>query len=253
MILDLWRWAYPRFLKENKLLGLDEFYALGLTDDLFSTGWAEKTLEGVYAMGSKEYAARIKSYQERGKKPKKPRKNSNQKATSKLQLSYTSGVANTKKEKDTSVIEIGALFRDEFQKRWGHEYPVWGAKENSQIKRALGSIAKDRLCALIAPYIAWNDPFVVRCGHSLGLFLTKIPELEAALRRPLQVEQAAAKGLAFRKQIQETTRFDAESEAYDYVRKLEGTLNPGNSSGGGKEIQESAAAKLLRKHIKLPK
>lgn len=83
----------------------------------------------------------------------------------------------------TPVAQIGRLFKSEYLKRFGHEYPMWGAGENSMAAHWLKSISIERALDLIPKYFAWNDPFVVKAGHPFEILKKQTPRLVSDLER----------------------------------------------------------------------
>lgn len=77
----------------------------------------------------------------------------------------------------SSVSQIRNCFLENFKKRYGYDYPQWGAKENGQAATWLKSISLGRALELIPAYLGWNKPFFVERGHPFGLLIASTPQL----------------------------------------------------------------------------
>jgi len=88
-----------------------------------------------------------------------------------------------KKEVDPSNLTVREAFTMSYARRFGHDYPQWGVKENACIKNLVGSVGVRKAVWLIDWYMVWTDPFIVQAGHPLGLLVSSVVKMEAQLRR----------------------------------------------------------------------
>jgi hypothetical protein len=79
----------------------------------------------------------------------------------------------TPKRGESHTAKIRDCFLEEYKKKFKHDYLNWGAKENGQIKNWLRSIALEKALELIPLFMRWNDPYVVKAGHPVGLLVTQ--------------------------------------------------------------------------------
>lgn len=125
-----------------------------------------------------------------------------------------------------SVSEIGKTFKEAYKKAYGKEYPAWGAKENSQIKKWLASVGYDRALKLAEAYPFWNDPFVSKRGHPLWLLITNYVALDAHIEKPNAVFKKISDGKKFETEQLEKAQNDFKKKIS--IEDLEQLANKNN-------------------------
>jgi len=106
-----------------------------------------------------------------------------------------------KKHTDDRSIRIREAFTIGYYKKFGHEYPMWGAKENALVKTLLTSCGLEKSLWLIGWYLQWTDPFVVQAGHPFGLLVTNLVKMEAQLQRKGRYFDQVAQAKAMKKVV----------------------------------------------------
>ena len=94
------------------------------------------------------------------------------------------------------VSEIKKVFMESYQTEFGRPYPAWGAKENGMIAKWLKSTSLDTAKRLAALYPKWNDAWVTRQGHPLGILIAQYVQLDAWAGSSTKLIQKIAAGKA---------------------------------------------------------
>lgn len=115
-----------------------------------------------------------------------------------------------KKAEDNSHLIVREAFTIGYYKAFGHDYPVWGAKENSQIKALINGVGAKKAIWLIGWYFKWTEPFIVQAGHTLGLLLTNIVKMEAQLHRKGRYYEQVAEANVAKRMILEDLKQEKE-------------------------------------------
>jgi hypothetical protein len=121
----------------------------------------------------------------------------------------------TKTETSTKIREA---FTIGYCKRFGYEYPMWGAKENSLAKTLLTSCGLEKSLWLINWYLVWTDPFVTQAGHPFGLLITNLVKMEAQLQRKGRYFDQVAQSKAMKKVVLDERLLLAELTATGEAR-----------------------------------
>lgn len=99
-------------------------------------------------------------------------------------------------EVPTPVTEIRDAFLESYRNEFGREYPGWGAVENSKVTAWLKSVSLENAKRLCGLYPKWNDPWVTKVGHPLGVLITQYVQLDAWARGSKQLIAKIASGKA---------------------------------------------------------
>lgn len=169
-------------------------------DALLSVGLAIGKPTLFYLKGSKEHHKWILEQRERGRKGAQARSNKNnnirlanakpplsngEASSSSSSSSSNSHSTSTSKElknkrydsENTTIVKNE--FLQSYQNEFGHVYPGWGAKENSQAGSWLKSVPIAKAIDLCRLYPKWNDPWVTKQGHPFGILVTQYVQLDA--------------------------------------------------------------------------
>jgi hypothetical protein len=96
----------------------------------------------------------------------------------------------------TPVSEVRDSFLESYKQEFKRDYAGWGAKENGMVSKWLKSVSLEsakRLCEL---YPKWNDPWVTKQGHPLGILMAQYVQLDAWAQNPKQLISKIAAGKA---------------------------------------------------------
>jgi len=171
---------------------------------LGKVGLAIGTSESLYVKGSKEFNEWIRLQRANASKGGKALRNKNnelQQAVAKrtvptaMPSSSSSSSSSTSTSTSTSsskryavgepiqdtqkTILVKNEFLESYKKEFGHDYPGWGAKENSQASSWLRSVPIAKAIDLCRLYPKWNDPWVTKQGHPFGILITQYVQLDA--------------------------------------------------------------------------
>lgn len=69
---------------------------------------------------------------------------------------------------------VNEAFTAAWRKRYGRDYVYVGAKDATAVKRLLKALNVDEVIRRIPLYIANDDPFFTKVGHSLSMFASTI-------------------------------------------------------------------------------
>jgi len=123
-------------------------------------------------------------------------------SSSSSSISYSNSSSNNCEIKNSApeksdVSIVGKVFRESYKSSYGKEYPGWGAKENGQIKQWLKSISFEQAQRLAKAYPYWNDPFISKRGHPLGLLITNYVGLSTHIEKPNAIFEKISAGKNF--------------------------------------------------------
>tara|TARA_R110000868_G_scaffold62962_2_gene189933 strand:- start:1446 stop:2384 length:939 start_codon:yes stop_codon:yes gene_type:complete len=94
------------------------------------------------------------------------------------------------------VAELRDAFLESYRNEFKREYPGWGAKENGMAAKWLKSISLENAKRLCALYPKWNDPWVTKQGHPLGILMAQYVQLDAWAQSSKQLILKIAAGKA---------------------------------------------------------
>ena len=187
----------------------ESFDARGVMPDrwiqaLGKVGLALGTPESFYVKGSKEYHEWIQGQRANASKGGKALHNKNnnlRQALAKRTLptampssssSYSSSTSTSNSTSNSKRYAVGDPVQDtqktivvknefleSYKREFGHDYPGWGAKENSQASSWLRSVPIAKAIDLCRLYPKWNDPWVTKQGHPFGILITQYVQLDA--------------------------------------------------------------------------
>ncbi len=112
-------------------------------------------------------------------------------------------LALSKKLKKSGPSPAGDIFKNEWLNRYGVNYPSWSGKEAAQIKRWAVSVGLDKYESLIKAYFSWNDPYIVKAGHPLGLMVTQTTRLVSDMTRATEKIQSQKQYKQRQKEIEQ--------------------------------------------------
>jgi len=155
------------------------------------------------------------------------------------QVQVLKPIENPKVNSKPKIIEPEKDERREIREFWyrrygevfGHAYgePL-NKKIHSQFKIIHERFGTQRATELIDRYFAWRDPYALKEGHSLGLFMNKIPAMEASFHRG----DVIAKQADLSREIQKGYENDPEQQ----FRKYQQRKNQVNALTGTRSIEE---------------
>ena len=105
----------------------------------------------------------------------KPRKPENQKPEKDIEGSG--------KKPDPRIRKIFDFWASKYEKQYGRKYAFNGKKEGDLIKKALTVLEPRPLCERINLFFETEDPFILKAGHTIGVFY-------ATINRPLDTATA---------------------------------------------------------------
>lgn len=94
------------------------------------------------------------------------------------------------------VAELRDAFLESYRKEFQREYAGWGAKENGMAAKWLKSVSLETAKRLAALYPKWNDPWVTKQGHPLGILVSQYVQLDAWAQSSKQLIKKIAAGKA---------------------------------------------------------
>lgn len=89
----------------------------------------------------------------------------------------------TKKEHPSAVSEIKGVFLNEYEKKFKHSYPGWGAKENGMAAQWLKSVPLEAALLYAKVYPHWKERRCINAGHPFYLLVQNYVQLEAHIKR----------------------------------------------------------------------
>jgi hypothetical protein len=95
-----------------------------------------------------------------------------------------------------SIPKVRDSFLEAYRKEFKRDYPGWGAKENGMVAKWLKSISLEEACRLARLYPMWNDPWVTKQGHPLGILVAQYVQVAAWASGSKQLIQKIAAGRA---------------------------------------------------------
>lgn len=144
--------------------------------------------------------------------------------------------------------ELNQFWREKYAAIFGHEYPrPADGRYNAEIKRihaALGlKLAKSRL----EFYLNWKDPFVVKEGHPIEFFMSKLVKMESDRHRHEKKQVTAAQAEAIKKTIQKDIGQKSEVQlAYAKIKGRSGASDSQNLQRSPGVISVPAEAGIRR-------
>lgn len=94
------------------------------------------------------------------------------------------------------VAELRDAFLEAYRKEFKRDYPGWGAKENGMASKWLKSVSLENAKRLAALFPKWNDPWVTKQGHPLGILVAQYVQLDAWAQSSKHLIQKIAAGKA---------------------------------------------------------
>jgi hypothetical protein len=79
-----------------------------------------------------------------------------------------------------------AVYRSEYQQRFGTFPAPPAARDWMVLKRLVANADEATVEQFIRAYVAWDDPWVTKCGHTLGILSVKWNEVGALIRATQQ-------------------------------------------------------------------
>jgi hypothetical protein len=136
------------------------------------------------------------------------------------------------------VAELRNAFLESYKAEFKRDYPGWGAKENGMAAKWLKSISLENAKRLCALYPKWNDPWVTKQGHPLGILMAQYVQLDAWAQSSKHLIQKIAAGKA-------AENIDLK-RAVDFEESKRGLLHTVNKQQAIENIQHFRSSK---KHI----
>jgi len=102
----------------------------------------------------------------------------------------------TPPKEPSPVSEIRESFLQNYRKEFQREYAGWGAKENGMVSKWLKSVSLENAKRLCELYPKWNDPWVTKQGHPLGILMAQYVQLDAWAQSTPQLIKKIAAGKA---------------------------------------------------------
>jgi hypothetical protein len=92
------------------------------------------------------------------------------------------------------ISTVRTAFLRSYKAEFNHDYPGWGAKENSQAKHWLKSVSLEKALELCWVYPKWNDPWVTKVGHPFDVLVKQYVQCEAWARNSKYLIRKIAAG-----------------------------------------------------------
>ena len=141
------------------------------------------------------------------------------------------GSSTTPKE-PSHVSQVKKAFLESYKKEFKRDYPGWGAKENGMASKWLKSVSLDdakRLCDL---YPKWNDPWVTKQGHPLGILMAQYVQLDAwAQSTPQLIKKIAAGKAAENVDLKRAVDFEEMKRGLKHTATRQQTIENPSSIG----------------------
>jgi len=153
----------------------------------------------------------------------------------------------TPPKEPSPVSEIRESFLQSYKQEFKREYAGWGAKENGMVAKWLKSVSLENAKRLCALYPKWNDPWVTKQGHPLGILMSQYVQLDAwAQSTPQLIKKIAAGKAAENVDLKRAVDFEEMKRGLKHTATRQQTIeNPSSIGRLQKSIPLPTAQRIL--------